>query len=140
MQKFEWFDSLEVGVKVIDDDHREMMKMLGLIQEAICVQSLVTTKKLVVEFIQLTRMHFINEEKILKDAKFPNLKQHSLTHGKLMVRAIELGKIVRDATHIDELGDCLHDLAGFLFHDLIASDMEFKSYLQECGVAEQRRF
>lgn len=138
MQNFQWFDALEVGVEAIDDDHRKMMSMLQEIQDAIYGQCLETSQELVTDFIQLTRVHFISEEKILKDAKFPNLKQHRETHSDLMARAIELGKFVCDATHVDELEGCLHDLAGFLFHDLIGSDMEFKSYLQECGVAKKR--
>lgn len=140
MQKLQWFDALEVGVKVIDDDHREMMVMLQRIQDAISEQCLVTSKELVSEFIVLTRAHFIAEEKILEEAEFPNLRQHRVAHGKLLAQAIDLGKIVVNAAHVDELGEYLEDLAGFLFHDLIGSDMEFKSYLEECGVAEKKRF
>jgi len=135
MLDFKWFDSLEVGVEAIDDDHRKMMGMLKEIQASICEQCLNTSKDLICDFIQLTRMHFITEEKILKDAKFPNLKEHRLMHGQLMAQAIDLKKCVDNASHVDELEGCLHDLAGFLFHDLIGSDMEFKSHLQQCGVA-----
>lgn len=140
MQKFQWFEALEVGVKVIDDDHREMMSMLQRIQDAISEQCLETSKELVSEFIVLTRAHFIAEEEILKRANFPNLREHRVAHGKLLAQAIDLGKVIVNAAHVDELGGYLDDLAGFLFHDLIGSDMEFKSYLQECGAADQGRF
>ena len=140
MHKFQWFEALEVGVEVIDNDHREMLSMLQRIQDAICEQSLDTSKELVSEFILLTRSHFTAEEKILEDANFPNLKQHRVAHGKLLAQAIDLGKIVVNATHVDQLSEYLDDLAGFLFHDLIGSDMEFKSYLQACGAAGRGRF
>ena len=140
MHKFQWFEALEVGVEVIDNDHREMLSMLQRIQDAIREQSLATSKELVSEFILLTRSHFTTEEKILEEADFPNLKKHRVAHGELLAQAIDLGKIIVNATHVDELSEHLDDLAGFLFHDLIGSDMEFKSYLQECGAAERGRF
>ena len=136
MHKLKWFKALEVGVEVIDNDHREMMNMLQRIQDAIREQSLDISKELINEFILLTRLHFTAEEKILEETNFPNLKQHRVVHGKLLAQAIDLGKIVLNATHVDELSEHLDDLAGFLFHDVIGSDMEFKSYLQECGAAE----
>lgn len=136
MQNFKWTDSLNVGVKAIDDDHRDMMKMLQQIEAAIGERCLRTCTKLVIDFILLTRTHFISEETILKDAKFPQLRQHRVAHGQLLAQAMDLAEFVNNATHIDEVAGCLEDLAGFLFHDLIGSDMEFKSYLQECGVAD----
>lgn len=137
MPKFQWFDAFDVGVAAIDDDHREMMKMLQQIQDAIYEQCLDSCKQLVSDFIDLTRVHFTTEEKILQDADFPQLRNHRVAHGQLLAQAIELEKFVHDASHIDDLKGCIDDLAGFLFHDLIGSDMEFKSYLQECGVAVQ---
>lgn len=138
MKRFEWSDTFDVGVASIDEDHREMMDMLQQIQGAISEQCLDTCKERITDFIQLTRVHFTTEEVILRDASFPQLKQHRVAHGQLLAQAIELGKFVHDAAHIDDLEGCMDDLAGFLFHDLIGSDMEFKSYLQECGVAERR--
>ena len=137
MQNFKWSDSLNVGVKAIDDDHRDMMGMLQQIEAAIGEQCLRTCKKLVIDFIMMTRAHFTTEEKILMDADFPKLRQHRVAHGQLLAHALDLAEFINNATHIDQVTGCLDDLAGFLFHDLIGSDMEFKSYLQECGVADK---
>ena len=140
MQNFKWSDSLNVGVKAIDDDHREMMRMLQRIEAAIGEGCLRTCTKLVMDFILLTRAHFTTEEKILMDSNFPKFRQHRVTHGQLLAQAIDTAEFINNATHIDEVEGCLEDLAGFLFHDLIGSDMEFKSYLQECGIAEKESF
>lgn len=137
MPKFEWFDSLEVGVKAIDDDHKRMMATLKRIQVAISEQNLNVCKELTTNFIGITKTHFTTEEKVLEEVNFPHLREHRVTHGQLLDQAIEIETFIHNATHVDELDGCLDGLADFLFHDLIALDMAYKSFLQKCGIAKR---
>lgn len=77
MGKYQWDDSLSVGVELIDDQHKLLIQRLNDVNDAI-EESLGETQivKTLEFLIQYTDYHFSTEEKNMKATEYPGYESH----------------------------------------------------------------
>ncbi|WP_051676889.1 bacteriohemerythrin [Maridesulfovibrio frigidus] len=84
MGKLEWVDSLSVGVKSIDDEHKRLIKIANSIIKISCDFSdrdkLTRAMSCLREY---TVFHFSNEEAYMASISCPELTKHSAEHARL---------------------------------------------------------
>ena len=85
MTALTWNDRFSVGVKPLDDEHRELFSILAAL-EAATTQSLEpeAAARLLRKLEEATRTHFAREEAVMRAAKYPGLALHSANHLRLM--------------------------------------------------------
>ena len=79
-----WKDALSIGVKKIDDQHKELVDLLNLVydhailgdRDDIIYQSLLDVEKYV-------QYHFADEEETMLEFKYPDIEHHREEHRKL---------------------------------------------------------
>jgi hemerythrin len=78
---FVWTKSLEVGNNLMDEEHQELIARMGRLHQ---INATSLDKKLILmgmdEFIRITRHHFNDEEKLMKEVGYPGLEQHQRIH------------------------------------------------------------
>ncbi|HEC14678.1 MAG TPA: hypothetical protein ENI72_02865, partial [Rhodospirillales bacterium] len=126
-----WLESFEIGVRAIDDDHRDLVEKIQAIVVAVEDERLDICPSLISSFLDAIRDHFSREEKILEKIGYPNIKNHVLEHGKLLYQADELRKMAGRASDKAQLQCFLNELVAFLLGDILHADVDFKSYIQE---------
>lgn len=113
-----WNDSYECGDETIDAQHRllyslanELLSAVLRDQPKVICDSLINS--LMVEIVR----HFADEERILAEARYPELEKHRQLHATLTAHA---GAIVERYERNEEI---LGELFIFLAHDVVAVHM-----------------
>jgi hemerythrin len=86
MAKIEWDDSLSVGIRLIDDQHKMMIQRIREVSSAVeksqDMGNIVKTLDFMVEY---TNFHFSTEEKHMKETNYPGLEFHRKQHEEFKV-------------------------------------------------------
>ncbi len=79
-QKLSWSNSFSVGVELIDNQHKHLFEILNSIPET---HDPVALSKTYLELQKDTRKHFADEEKMMREIKYPKLEEHTKLHEEL---------------------------------------------------------
>jgi len=132
---FEIPPKLLIGHAVIDDDHAHLVRIINDTGIALHKKQFQESTRLIMEFIDGMKSHFVTEEDILVETKFPWVEEHVVSHRQVVLklpRLIDGCEKVMDGEQawnklIDELIDCLMD-------DTFKADMIFKAFLEKQNV------
>ena len=85
-----WNEKNNIGVPIIDEQHRGIVIAINSLYYFInerrtnkVLQPTLTILK------QYTKLHFMTEEKLMKDANYPAVEEHILIHKKLAEKSAE---------------------------------------------------
>jgi len=79
----EWNESLSVGFKKIDNDHKELFRMISELVEAINKHTCKYKIDDVIKFLEdYANHHFAMEEDYMKELKYPEYFKHKAEHEK----------------------------------------------------------
>ncbi|MGO9953431.1 MAG: bacteriohemerythrin [Dissulfurispiraceae bacterium] len=79
----EWDDSLSVGFKKIDDDHKEIFRMIKELVDAIMQHTYKYKIDGVIKFLEdYANNHFSMEEGYMKELEYPEYLKHRAEHEK----------------------------------------------------------
>lgn len=88
MAKLFWTDQLNVGIEVIDNQHRRIVDYINLLDDAMASgQKRETIGQLINDLVDYTISHFGFEESLQEEAGYPFIKAHQKVHG-LFVRRV----------------------------------------------------
>lgn len=86
MPTLTWREEFDVNVKQIDDQHRQLLELVtrlhASVEDRIDKQEL---RRMLVELLEFTRMHFATEEELMKEYAYPEFTRHHSEH-KLLLR------------------------------------------------------
>lgn len=142
--------NLQLGIPEIDGQHQEMVDLINSIYgEAIAFQGAGSenpaqlaeaqdatcqrVKALLGRLVRSTEEHFSAEERLMRDARFPEIIDHQYEHKMLMV---ELKVFVRSVCSGEEslkIED-LDSLKQWLVGHIVMEDRQFAEYLNLCAL------
>lgn len=131
-----WNDEMSVGVKELDDDHKEIVDLLNRLHEG--VEAGIGNSEVVNIFsklVEATKRHLHHEEQILAKAGFPHLAQHLKEHDAILGKGLMLqARFMSGSTQPFTLAEV--DLAcRWLQTHLIESDKHYAQYLKSQGLS-----
>ncbi len=81
MAKFTWTDQLNIGIEVIDQQHRRIVEYINQLDDARSNNlSREEIRWLINELVDYTISHFAFEESMQEEAKYPFFKSHKKVH------------------------------------------------------------
>lgn len=125
----EWTPTFETGVKLIDDEHRELVAILNEFHLALAknlgdVIAFTTLNKL----IRYAEKHFADEEALMAKARYPAMRTHVEEHAELMAQVFELnGRLTRREEALSM--ELFEFLRAWLVEHILGSDMEFGRFV-----------
>lgn len=135
MSKIEWEDSLSIGVEIIDEQHKMLIKRLNDLSKAIEEThgegGIVQTLDFLIEY---TDFHFSAEEKCMAENDYPGLEEQKKQHEqfkaslKNMVDDYEYEGVTRALT--TSVNVFLHN---WLINHIKGVDHKLGEFLQEKG-------
>jgi len=131
MSKIQWNDELSVGVELIDDQHKELIRIANGLMNAIRIGR---DKRVVTNVIRRLReytiFHFHSEEALMEKAHYPNRGEHEAEHGKLKR---DVKQFQRELYKKKDLNPehVLEFLKTWLLKHILSADREFARYLKE---------
>jgi hemerythrin len=103
MRTIEWQDDYTVGVKELDDQHRNLLNTINtLIKEQEDKYEAAIFSPALSSLIHYAYTHFATEERYLLQVHFPNLKQHVLEHIDFIMKTVGLALRIESSSG-DEL-------------------------------------
>ncbi len=81
MSTFEWSSDYNIGIKVIDQQHRRIIDYINQVYAAPKSSAArAELKEVLTNLIDYTLSHFAFEEALLEEANYADLQEHQLTH------------------------------------------------------------
>jgi hemerythrin len=90
-QLIKWSSKLECGVKLIDDQHRDLVELVNEMYNHASgnfVQEHDYFHRVIKEMVKYVKIHFATEEKIMLALKFAGYEEHKKEHESLIVAII----------------------------------------------------
>jgi len=135
MNKIEWKSTYELGIQLIDDQHKKLIDIINDVYEA---QKAGTSKEMIhkalADLLEYTKYHFDAEEDLLKQHHYHEVDEHIKEHDEF-VRKIKSflndsksGNLVLSLKTIDYLKD-------WTINHILGTDKEYGEFilLKELG-------
>jgi len=75
-----WQDDLNIGIDVIDQQHRRIIEMLNHLHVAQASMQRAAVGEVIDEVVDYTMSHFAFEEELMEEAGYPFCAAHKLVH------------------------------------------------------------
>ena len=126
----QWKKEYETGNPLIDAEHRLLVMLFRKLDVAIKTRVPDTTvSRIVLEVSQFAKFHFISEENIMHETKYPDINEHIALHSKLIT---ELNGMTRKLTLRQELPeDLLYFISDWLFKHIAHHDQLLANYVND---------
>jgi hemerythrin-like metal-binding protein len=135
MPLIEWTPALEVGNEQMDRQHKQLVKILNELHQAMLAGS--QTRDLVrvmEELILYTKYHFNTEERLMAEAGYPGLARHKQKHQALTAKVEEYAAEVLKGRATLSLS-ILQFLKDWLNKHILGTDKEFAEFVRSRKVA-----
>jgi len=84
MARIEWSNELSVGVKQIDDQHKELIRITNVLINAVHAKQQVNILDDTLSRLRdYTVTHFTDEEKLMTEVSYPERGEHVIEHTRL---------------------------------------------------------
>ena len=135
MELVQWSEKFSVGVKELDEQHQQLIKLLNLL---ISTQGTANTRSETISdtLMAMTRYaqaHFQAEEKLMEDYGFPGLEEQKIQHRDFRKKTVAFST----ATYygIDHVPEALLEyLVEWWVHHILEDDMAYRSFFKDKGV------
>lgn len=135
MSLINWDESYSVNIKKIDEQHKELVKLVNELHDAMSQGAANDVlSKVLNSLVDYTIIHFNTEEELFKSYNYPDAQNHKTEHDKLTQQVKDFQGKFRDgkSTITYELMDFLSD---WLINHILDSDKKYSSYLKSRGVS-----
>jgi len=134
METIQWSDDLSVGIKQFDDEHKELIKFINRLNEALVLKS---TGKDVEEIldglIRYTVIHFGHEEDLMKKHIYPDYPTHKKEHVSLTSQVLEFYERFRAGKVKFSLALMIF-LRDWVMNHIKTSDMKYGTFFNSKGI------
>lgn len=136
--KFDWCPEMECGIKILDDQHRELFRIGRDMEQFIMNNCQNATWKqlldIVCELREYTSYHFYTEESLMDKYNYPETIQHKAAHISFKVQILKIDMTALKENPSLVLPQIKENLQDFLFNHILVSDLALSKYLQACNM------
>ena len=130
-----WQDSMSVGVKLLDDDHKKLIGMVNELHDGILEgRRKEALGHVLDELVKYTKIHFMHEEDMFSKTKYPAGAAHKKEHDDLVQKAADLqARFKTGPTSMLSL-EVMGFLKSWLNHHIGGSDKAYTKHLNASGI------
>ena len=131
----EWSDSLSVGVRELDDQHKELVRLVNVLYEALKAgRGREALKDILGGLVRYTKVHFATEERFFNRLGYPEKDEHIQQHRKLVDQVLEFKKKVDSGQDMISV-NLLDFLKDWLINHIQVSDKKYGPFLSRRGLS-----
>ena len=125
-----WRAEMSVGDPFIDEDHRHLIEIVNLYEQAISDRDPQRLEACFGELIHCAAEHFAREERRMAEVNYPDLARHIESHRLLAQSITDIHKAVasgkKGAIRLSQIDSLLH---RWIVSHILKEDMALKPYL-----------
>ena len=131
---FSWSDKDSVGIKEIDEQHKQLMGILNELGTALLEFKAPEVIDAVFEKVfDYTREHFATEERLFKKYNYPEEEKHKVEHDQMIAKVAQFKKEYDRGNKM--IGTALMDfLKQWCKDHMKVTDYRYISFFKELGV------
>ena len=80
MEKIQWLGEYNIGLELIDTQHQKLVEILNNLNEIKKEKNIESLIRVFHDLICYSRIHFFDEEEIMKKINYPKYEEHKLEH------------------------------------------------------------
>jgi hemerythrin len=135
METVTWSENFSVGVRELDQQHQQLIKLLNRLisaQGTISTHS-ETISDILMEMTRYAQTHFKAEERLMKAYGYPGLEEQKKQHRNFRRKTVDFSTAT--TLGIDQIPEALLEyLADWLTHHILEDDMAYRSFFKDKGV------
>ncbi|WP_372999967.1 bacteriohemerythrin [Sulfurimonas sp.] len=136
----EWNEGLSLGVKSLDDDHKNLLNIINKLALAINNDEAQKFIDSIFEDLQNYAIdHFRREEELLKKCNCKKLDQHIKQHREFSSKIPELKANLSHSKDSSSAQEVSFFLTDWLFNHIIEEDIPAISMFEECGLTKEKK-
>lgn len=129
MALIEWTDELEIGIKVIDGQHRRIVDYINDLDTYQKTEDREGVSRVFQDLVDYTYSHFAFEEALMEEAGYDALAIHQSTHQAFCGRVDALKQRFVDGE--DVAGDLTELLRTWLISHIMSDDTSYSGMVKE---------
>lgn len=130
---FDWRPDMETKIDSIDTQHKQLFKIGRDIEQLLQFKCIGVTDKqlldIVCELRDFTGYHFYEEESLMKEFEYPEMKQHQAMHGKFAKMITMIDMPMLKANPEAELKKIRDQIQESIFNHILSDDMRMAEYI-----------
>jgi hemerythrin len=131
----EWNEDMSVRVKVLDDDHKTLIRMLNDLYDGIVAGQARTALEDVIDgLMRYTKLHFAREERLFAETGFPGSAAHKAEHDLLTRRVMNLQTRFENGQSFELSMEAMSFLKSWLNNHIMGSDQAYGMHLNAKGI------
>ena len=135
MEPVQWTEKLSVGVRELDQQHQQMIKLLNRLisaQGTIGTHS-ETISDVLMEMTRYAQTHFKTEERLMKAYGYPGLEKQKIKHRVFRKKTVDFSTATTFG--VDFIPEALLEYLGdWLTHHILEDDMAYRLFFKDKGV------
>ena len=129
----EWKDAYNIGFARFDLEHQRLMLAANRVIVSVFERQTGQLTSALADLSDEACAHFDEEERLMEDSFYPQLRQHRDAHNRLMRELASFAARARkDSIGVDEVSTFLLD---WLLEHILQADVQYAAYFQERGLA-----
>jgi hemerythrin-like metal-binding protein len=125
-----WRPSWDLGIEVIDADHREMVRLINRLSDPADPAGL---SDRLLDLITHLRRHFHDEEVFLESIRYPQAAEHAREHHVQLAELVALRRMLEGSSAILLDPAEVRGIKDWFFNHVIAEDRRFAVYYRRIG-------
>ncbi len=132
---FQWKREYDLGVPIIDEQHRGLCAVLNSLQYAVANNIGEYMLEPTIEMVKAyARVHFMTEELLFKQYGYPGAQHHAGLHEKLVETIFDIGQ---ESMFNQDPGQFLQFLKNWLNQHILVEDRKYCDWFRETGKLRQ---
>ncbi len=134
MPLIQWTEALSVGVRELDDQHRQMLSMINELHTALLERRGKDVASDMVERLKdYVRKHFTAEERLMERHGYPDLAAHRAEHNQFIEKVLDFDLECNDGGNLSPM-QIQGFLRSWLTSHIKGTDQLYGPFLNERGV------
>jgi hemerythrin len=130
-----WTESMSVGVKIIDEDHKKLVGMVNQLHDGIMNgHRAEALGKVLDQLVSYTKIHFDREEAMFAKTRYPAAAAHKTEHDKLIKTALDLQARYKGGASSMLSLETMTFLKAWLAHHIQGADKSYSTHLNTHGI------
>ncbi len=126
-----WTDDLSVGIKVYDDEHKQLVYFINRLDNALQIRSTQKTMEDILSgLVNYTRIHFRHEEEAMLKFEYPDYVKHKKEHDNLTSKVSEFDERLKSGKSVFSL-ELMNFLSNWLINHIQKTDMSYKKFFSD---------
>jgi hemerythrin-like metal-binding protein len=125
-----WKDSYSVGIKTIDEEHKNLLRLINELQSATCYHTGEEFEhRALAELIDYTKFHFAREEELMKKFEFPGYEDHKRQHDEMAAKTQLMVARYEQDNELGVLNEISIFLRNWLTNHISSTDKKYSEFL-----------